>query len=224
MPASSAPAAGTDVLMLRHAPTRWNEEHRWQGWADPPLTFDGRVAAREWALRTRHRFAYVVASDLLRARDTALAIADALGHTGPVTEFPGLREQDQGEWTGLTKDEIKRRWPGRLRERPRWPVGGESPDRLRARIRDALGEIARAHPGRSVLAVTHSGVIRALEAWLGAPGPEVPHLEGRWFRLTASQRNDLGSAQIGGVLAGALTSGRIEPAAKVGVLAPVIAR
>jgi probable phosphoglycerate mutase len=220
----SARAATTELLLLRHAPTRWNEELRWQGWADPPLTRAGQAAAREWAVRSEHRFDLLAASDLSRARGTALAIADGLGHRGAVLELPGLREQDQGEWTGLTKYEIKRRWPERLRERPRWPVGGESPERLRARIADALREIARAHPRRAVLAITHSGVIRALEAWLGVPGPAVPHLEGRWFKLTALDRNDARSGRIGGVHAGALTSGRSGPDAQVGVPARGVAR
>jgi probable phosphoglycerate mutase len=192
--------------MLRHATTRWNTQGRRLGWADQPLTSAGRRAARTWALGRTDEFAAVVASDLGRARETGQILADTLG-LGDITAFARLREQDQGAWTGLTKAQIKCRWPGRLRERPRRPVGGEPPEAVLARALGALEQIAAEHEGRRVLAVTHNGLIHALERALGVAAPPVVHLEGRWLSLGVPPRGG-GEWGIRSVRAGELTAGR----------------
>ena len=74
----------------------------------------------------------IVASDLHRASETAMIIAKALG-VGPVVLEPGLRERDAGEWSGLTRAEIERDWPGYLDPPP-------------ADRHAAFGERARARP------------------------------------------------------------------------------
>ena len=185
-PEPPQPALGgaTEVLLLRHAATSWNDQQRRLGWADHPLTAAGRAAAQAWGRESRLQFAAVVASDLRRARETANVIAAGGGLDRPV-ELAGLREQDQGVWTGMTKAEIKARWPERFHERPRRPVGGEAPEVVLARVLATLAEVAKAHPGRRVLAITHSQVIRILERALGAPASPVPHLAGRWVTVIA---------------------------------------
>jgi broad specificity phosphatase PhoE len=210
-PAWDRVKVATDVLLLRHAPTDWNDHGRRLGWADQPLTAEGRRAAEAWTGGSGVEFAAVVASDLKRARETAQIIADGLG-LSPVVELVGLREQDQGAWTGLTKDQIKRQWPDRLRERPRRPVRGESPEVVLERVLVTLDRVAGAHEGRRVLAITHGGVIHALERAIGADAPGVPHLEGRWLHVVAPHRPRGGSA-AGSVHAGELTVGRRPRAA-----------
>jgi broad specificity phosphatase PhoE len=147
-----------------------------------------------------------VSSDLLRSRETAQIIAASLAVRN-VEAMPGLREQHQGAWTGLTKEQIKRRWPERLRERPRRPVDGESGEAVLVRVLATLAQIATAHRGGCVLIVTHSGVIHTLERAAGVDAPPVPHLEGRWFRILApSERNS--SRSDSSLVAGDLTLGR----------------
>ena len=102
----------TRVLLVRHGQSEWNAAGRWQGQADPPLTDLGRHQALH-AARNLGVVDAVVASDLQRASETALIIAEALG-VGPVVLEPGLRERDAGEWSGLTRAEIERDWPGYL--------------------------------------------------------------------------------------------------------------
>jgi broad specificity phosphatase PhoE len=212
--ASLAPRArSAHVLLLRHAPTRWNDQQRRQGWADLPLTDAARLAARAWADRVPTSFSAVVSSDLQRALQTAQIIASSLA-LGDVEVMAGLREQDQGAWTGLTKEQIKRRWPERLRERPRRPVHGESGESVLERVLEAMRQIAAASQGRRVLIVTHSGVIRTLERAVGADAPPVPHLEGRWFQLL-SPADDDGSPAGSSMLAGELTPGRRRLAGEV---------
>jgi probable phosphoglycerate mutase len=193
-------------LVLRHAPTGWNDQRRRQGWADQPLTDAARRAARAWADRVPASFSAVVSSDLKRARETAQIIAASLALDG-VEALEGLREQHQGAWTGLTKEQIKLQWPERLRERPRRPVDGEPGETVLRRVFAALGQIAAVHAGGCVLIVTHSGVIQALERAAGVDAPPVPYLEGRWFRLLAATEEN-GSLSAGSLLAGELTDGR----------------
>jgi probable phosphoglycerate mutase len=151
-------------------------------------------------------FSRVLSSDLKRSRETAQIIAASLA-LHDVEAMPGLREQHQGAWTGLTKEQIKLRWPEQLRERPRRPVDGESGEAVLRRVLTALAQIATAHRGRCVLIVTHSGVIHALERAAGVDAPPVPHLEGRWFRvLSPTEPNGRPSASS--LLAGELTARR----------------
>ncbi len=202
-PAEYGAGAATQVLLLRHAATRWNDQQRRLGWVDHPLTPAGGRAAEAWTGGSEVDFTAVVASDLKRARETAAILAAAVG-CSHIVELAGLREQDQGAWTGLTKEQIKRRWPERLREIPRRPVDGEPPEVVLARALAALRQVAATQEGRRVLAITHSGLIRTLERAIGASAPPVPHLEGRWVAVVAP--SGAGSEPL--VRAGELTAGR----------------
>lgn len=165
-PVRSVTVAATRILLLRHGQSEWNALGRWQGQADPPLSAVGRAQAVA-ASRSVGVVDAVVASDLARAYDTALVIADATG-VGPVVLDAALRERDAGEWSGLTRAQIHRSWPGYLDDGRR-PRGWEPDDALLARVLPALGRIAALAPGGAVLAVTHGGVVYALEAHLGLP-------------------------------------------------------
>ena len=208
----------TSVLIVRHAPSTWNVARRKQGWADPPLTPQAERAARDWARTVPRCLAAVAASDLQRASATAAMTAANLA-LSDVHKYPGLREQHQGDWTGLTKPQIKRLWPELLRERPRRPAGGETPDQVLTRVLDSLLEFGKAHRGRCVLVVTHNHVIQTVERALHVETAPSPHLEGRWLHLC----HDVPSTQpaLAAFRAGAPTGGRppnskTPPAAEAG--------
>jgi broad specificity phosphatase PhoE len=203
-------AESVDVLLLRHAATGWNDSRRRQGWADEPLTDAARRATAAWADRAPASLSTVACSDLRRAVETAEIIAASLA-LEDVEAMRGLREQHQGAWTGLTKEQIKLRWPERLRERPRRPVDGESAETVLRRVLAALGHIATVHQGRCVLIVTHNGVIHTLERAAGVDAPPVPHLEGRWFRVL-SPTDSSSAVSVSSLLVGELTAGRRGPA------------
>lgn len=155
----------TVVLLVRHGATEWNESKRAQGHADIPLSARGRDQADAIANELADwDIAAVYASDLVRAVDTASAIASR--HRLEVGTDPGFREVDQGEWTGLTTAEIKERWPelwGPARHYSRRP-GGESPEEVRDRSLAALRRVVEAHPDEMVVVVSHGGTIRWLSA------------------------------------------------------------
>jgi broad specificity phosphatase PhoE len=154
------------LLLVRHPQTDWNAETRWQGHADLPLNALGRaqVGAAAEGLLDRD-VAAIYTSDLLRARELAVALGDRLGLRPRVSRR--LRERSMGAWEGLTPAEALAAWPGfypRVEADPfgEDPPGGESFARLLARTRPALAAIARRHAGRTAVVVTHGGILKAI--------------------------------------------------------------
>lgn len=163
------------LLLVRHARSTWNELGRIQGQLDPPLSETGLEQARRLAERLRGwKPAAFYSSDLLRTRQTAEAVGEAIG-CEPVF-MPELREIALGEWEGLTREDLMSRYPG-LWERwvslPDWDLvpGGELAVDFEERVTGALDRIKAAHEGGDILIVTHGGVIQvALGTALGWPG------------------------------------------------------
>src|SRR5690348_1398191 len=101
----------TWLLLARHGETDWNREGRWQGHADVALNDRGREQARELATQlVNEPIDAIVSSDLRRAHETALIIAEV--KRLPVATDAGLREIDVGSWSGLTPEEIEQCFPG----------------------------------------------------------------------------------------------------------------
>lgn len=152
----------TRLLVLRHAPTEWNAQRRIQGRADIPLSDAGRAAAAEWRLPEWTAGWAVIASPLVRARETARILG-----LDPATE-PALAELDWGEWEGLRLSDRDRIDRAELARREALGVdfrapGGESYRELQQRLAPFLLRLAAA--GRDTIAVCHRGVILALYAW-----------------------------------------------------------
>jgi broad specificity phosphatase PhoE len=170
--------ASTRILLVRHGQSTWNALGKWQGRADPPLSPLGQQQAASAAARIGIVDA-VIASPLVRARQTAEIIAEGIG-VGPVDTDDRLIETDAGDWTGLTFHEIRTGWPGWL-DQHKWPDNFEKEIDIVARMAEALIDIAARHPGASVVAVTHSGAMRNLDRSLGDHDPSIPNLAARWY-------------------------------------------
>src|SRR5688500_9825999 len=96
----------TRVIVVRHGETAWNNEKRWQGHLDSPLTAKGLSQAQALARRlSGERFSALYTSDLGRAYQTAQLIAAATGHS--VVLDSRLRERKLGVFQGLTSEEIR---------------------------------------------------------------------------------------------------------------------
>jgi broad specificity phosphatase PhoE len=165
--ANTGDAAAATILLARHGETDWNRERRWQGLSDLSLNERGRQQARALADKLAPiPLNAVYASDLRRAYETALVVAEAKGLA--VTPMPELREVDVGSWTGLSYDDVKERFRDaytQMRKRTgRGWEGGETYAEMAARVLDVLRRIAREHAGGTVLVVTHSGPIRTVRA------------------------------------------------------------
>ncbi|MBX9878091.1 MAG: histidine phosphatase family protein [Candidatus Obscuribacterales bacterium] len=94
------------LILFRHGQTDWNKAGRWQGHADIPLNDLGREQAKLLAgLLADTKIECIVSSDLLRAVETAEAVAERL-HIS-IFRTPHLREFDAGKAEGLTVAEIE---------------------------------------------------------------------------------------------------------------------
>lgn len=156
----------TTILIARHGQSDWNEEKRWQGHADRPLTERGRQQAQALADRLAHiELDAVYSSDLQRARDTAAVVAESQGLE--LQQLSELREVDVGSWSGLTRAEAEERFPeGFARWRDGYPgwKDGETYEAMTDRVLRAVDAIAVEHEGNRVLVVSHGGPIRAMHA------------------------------------------------------------
>jgi broad specificity phosphatase PhoE len=180
------------ILLVRHGQSTWNADGRWQGQADPPLSELG-VAQAEAAARAVDGVDAIWASDLERAHHTAKILASPRGLD--VVADARLRERKAGEWTGLTRAQIDEQYPGALAERRR-PPGFEADDVLVVRAIAALQDLAAELAGGTAIAVTHGGVILAVERHHGQEWTPVANLEGRWLEAAADGTFDLGDRRI----------------------------
>jgi broad specificity phosphatase PhoE len=132
----------------------------------------------------------VGSSDLSRARRTAELLATETGYEATPLVDPALREQDLGDWNGLSRAEIKQRWPSELAKRDLGGIGdvpgGETGAAFAERCLGALERFAATlfEAGEEVaVTVTHGGVVIALEhaldCWRAGVGH--PNLSGWWL-------------------------------------------
>lgn len=140
----------TPFYFLRHGETDWNVERRVMGHRDVELNEKGRdQAARAARFLKSMRLKSIVASPLLRARETADLVAAETGLA--VAEVEDLRERGWGEREGHTAVD----WP--LSDT--LPDGAESMLEFKGRVLDALTHALGPAP---CLVVSHGGVLRVI--------------------------------------------------------------
>jgi broad specificity phosphatase PhoE len=157
----------TTVFLARHGESDWNAANRFQGRIDRPLTELGRQQAHALAeaLAATAGLDAIYTSPLRRAFDTAEAVGARLGLDPVAAEE--LQEVDVGGWGGLTRDEVRERFPAAF---ARWLDGGEgwedgeSYEEMAGRVLGWLLRTAEAQPHRELLVVSHGGPIRAIQA------------------------------------------------------------
>lgn len=154
----------TFLTLVRHGQTEWNLQRRIQGSTDIPLNDTGREHAADAAALLRDTTHHAIyASPLTRARQTAEIIAQDLG-LGDLTLSPDMREREFGDAEGMLVTDYLAKFGDWHSDVP----GAERLSEVRDRALTALDRIARterersAPTARSVIVVTHGGVIRAL--------------------------------------------------------------
>jgi ribonuclease H / adenosylcobalamin/alpha-ribazole phosphatase len=175
----------TTMILVRHGETDHTRSKRFSGLGgdDPGLNADGRAQVRavaEWLAPLADEVDAIVTSPLRRTRETAEIIATLLERDVAVED--GLAEAAFGTWDGLTAVEVRQRYPDDL---DAWlgstdvaPGGGESFSQVDVRVRRARDRLITAHPGRTILAVTHVTPIKLMVAMaLGAPLQAVYRME-----------------------------------------------
>ena len=161
------------LVLVRHGESEFIVEGRFQGQAETPLSAIGLRQAERVAERLARPHASpslpvpagapleIVHSPLIRTAQTAGEVARTMADEGafglpiPTRAEPGFLEIGQGEWEGLHRDEIERRWGDILatwRRRPleAWAPGGEAIPEVAARLRPALAGVLSRLAERSV--------------------------------------------------------------------------
>jgi len=160
---SSANKPVYSFVFLRHGESIGNAESRWQGQSDYALTERGRAQARALAERWKSeavKFDLIIASPLVRAKETAEIIASALNAKVELNSI--LLERHIGEMEGLTVEEVRMK-PQPPYVTPYDPIGGEGEGdwALFLRAGQALHDLVRRPPG-SYLIVSHGGLLNQL--------------------------------------------------------------
>ncbi|WP_031075417.1 bifunctional RNase H/acid phosphatase [Streptomyces sp. NRRL WC-3742] len=213
-PETAAPKAGwaapadlgtpTTFVLLRHGETPLTPEKRFSGsgGSDPELSDKGRWQAERAAeaLAARGSVQAVVASPMLRTRQTAEIVAARLGLD--VRYEDGLREVDFGDWEGLTFAEVQQRhpddltaWLGSTKARPTGST--ESFASLTHRAGVARDKILARYAGKTVLVVSHVSPIKTLvRLALGAPPDSLFRMELSAASICAVQYYADGNASL----------------------------
>jgi broad specificity phosphatase PhoE len=154
----------TTVLLVRHGHTAAIGSRLVGRLPGIPLTRTGHDQALRLLTRlSSHAPAAIYSSPLERAIQTARPFAQARGL--PVTECPGLTDIDFGEWTGQTFAALDQlpAWHDFNTARGTAPVpGGESAADVQRRAVQSVEAIASSHPGATIVAFTHSDIIRSV--------------------------------------------------------------
>ena len=180
------PGPATTLVLVRHGVTPHTAAKKFSGGlqsANPGLSDEGRDQIRAtaaWLAPIAAGIDAVVASPVRRTLESAEILAEALGRSVEVE--PGFAEMEFGQWDGLTFGEVAERdregldaWLGSM-DTP--PPGGESFREVEARVHAGLDRVLAAHPGRTVVVVSHVTPIKTLVATaLQAPLESVFRME-----------------------------------------------
>jgi len=183
----------TKIFLVRHGETVDNARRIMQGQTQGELNERGWEQARQVARRlSAEQVDAVVSSDLRRAIQTAEVIS---AHHGlPVTTTPLLRERDWGSFTG--------RFIPDLRDMV-WSEDIESEESLLMRARSLLIYITATYPGKSVVAVGHGIINKAvLAVYAGCSMREVQRMMNAEVRILtmSAERAAAAVALIGGTV------------------------
>lgn len=165
----------TTIILVRHGRTALTESNKLSGSGgeDPSLSEAGFEDARAVAAEIARfgkagPFAHlpsptaVIASPILRTKQTGMAIAEALGRR--IELLPEVAEISFGDWDGYTVPEVRERWGDSFEVwRGSWelsPPNGESLEAFDHRIQRGINDILANHGGETVVVVSHVMPIR----------------------------------------------------------------
>ncbi|MDY6940688.1 MAG: histidine phosphatase family protein [Cyanobacteriota bacterium] len=181
--ASTRSAIATQVILVRHGRSTYNEQGRYQGRCDESVLTQkgledayrtGAFLSQIQKLASSHPIRKIYTSPLQRTRQTTHKIVSAWGHSRQrltsVQVSQHLEEVDMSSWEGLTYQYVRENFPREYRcwqERPdefETPTGTKPVVELYRRAETFWQEILPRHQGETVVVVAHGGTNRALMA------------------------------------------------------------
>ena len=158
----------TRLIFIRHGQSVANEQNRFAGQTDVPLTELGRAQAKcaaEYIVK-REKIDKIYSSDLQRAHNTALPVSELTGI--PINDVKELREICAGVWEGRLANEIEIEYAEEFKtwrkdySNARLP-GGESVQEVYERVVPFVKMIAKENDGLTLLFASHASPIRAVD-------------------------------------------------------------
>lgn len=147
------------IYLIRHGQTDWNKERIFRGHADRPLSDEGKKEAQAVAgFLEKEPIQFIYSSPLKRALETARPLAEAKGLK--VVELKGVIDLDFGEWSGMTVEQVKDKFPESFADFMNDPQsvvfpGGETMSEVQSRALEAIEKVADRHTGETGAVVTH---------------------------------------------------------------------
>jgi broad specificity phosphatase PhoE len=155
------------IIIVRHGRTEFNAAGRLQGRTDNPLDEVGLAQAEAVATYLAPELlsdTLIVCSPLLRARQTATAIAQGVGASLVIDER--WIELDYGAFEGLRQSEVPTNvWREWRNDSNFAAPQGESLNQVQQRVADACAELAQRLDGRTAVVVSHVSPIKSAVAW-----------------------------------------------------------
>lgn len=163
----TAPPSATVVLLVRHGQTPTTGKLLPGRAPGLHLAESGTAQAQRVAERIAelHKIDAIYSSPLERAKETAAPIAKALKQRVKIDK--GLLECDFGDWTGAELSQLMKKpeW-STVQRAPstfRFP-NGESFTEMQTRMVTSLDRLRAAHPGGTIVCVSHADPIKAAVA------------------------------------------------------------
>ena len=163
----------SNLVLVRHGQSEWNEKNLFTGWKDPNLTKKGVEEAIEAGklLKAKNmKFDLMFTSNLIRAQETGRLILEEMNLTNiTIEKDQSLNERNYGDLAGLNKDDARKKWGDeqvhiwrRSFDVP--PPGGESLKNTAERVlpyfhKNIMPEVKK---GLDILIAAHGNSLRAL--------------------------------------------------------------
>ena len=156
------------IIFVRHGATCYSEENRLYDSEDyPPLNEQGKEETQKiikWLQETCPNVDAIYTSSALRAIQSTRIIAKSYKLDFDILDT--LQERKSGIWGGLTYGQIQEKYPELFSDYQKDPShfvlqGAESRMDINKRVGKIIDEIMQANTYKTVLIVTHSGVIQS---------------------------------------------------------------
>ena len=163
----------SNLVLVRHGQSEWNEKNLFTGWKDPNLTKKGigeAIEAGKLLKAKNMKFDLMYTSNLTRAQETGRLILEEMNLANiTIQKDQSLNERNYGDLAGLNKDDARKKWGDeqvhiwrRSFDVP--PPGGESLKNTAERVlpyfhKNIMPEVKK---GLDILIAAHGNSLRAL--------------------------------------------------------------
>jgi broad specificity phosphatase PhoE len=153
---------------IRHGQIASNLKKVYSGRSDEALTEAGREQVRQASSQLAGiDIDTIYSSPLNRTQQTAGIIVNELNWDLPINQDDSFNELKMGPWEGMPEVDVEAGFPAEWAIWNNRPAelqmdGRETLEQLQSRVLSGMRVIQQAHPGRSVLIVTHVAIIRVV--------------------------------------------------------------